>query len=233
MSQVFNPVFNPADVVFDTMLEAIDENFDAIRTKFSGTSEPTQRVQYQWWFDESIGILKLRNATNSAWLDFYDINTEEILLKDGQVTQEKIDIAARKPSLIEGQAIGPASCTIKTKFTGVSIPGYPQQLFDMISGFGRIDSTGWFSLISTRIYVPDDAEMFYVTAKQETCKMRFVIGSSISTESDPVPGPAWGDETSLDVSSLNGWQDLEIQGFSSEFFPPYGGFSGIVSRWGE
>jgi hypothetical protein len=40
----------------------------AIATNNSGATEPTTTYAYQWWSDTTTGLLKVRNAANSAWI---------------------------------------------------------------------------------------------------------------------------------------------------------------------
>jgi hypothetical protein len=40
----------------------------AIVTNNSGATEPATTYAYQWWSDETTGLLKIRNAANSAWV---------------------------------------------------------------------------------------------------------------------------------------------------------------------
>jgi len=40
----------------------------AIATNNSGAVEPTTTYAYQWWPDTTTGLLKIRNAANSAWV---------------------------------------------------------------------------------------------------------------------------------------------------------------------
>ena len=40
----------------------------AIVSQNSGASEPSTTYAYQWWADTTTGLLKLRNAANSAWV---------------------------------------------------------------------------------------------------------------------------------------------------------------------
>jgi len=40
----------------------------AIATNNSGATEPTPAYAYQWWPDTTTGLLKIRNAANSAWV---------------------------------------------------------------------------------------------------------------------------------------------------------------------
>jgi hypothetical protein len=40
----------------------------AIVSQNSGASEPSTTYAYQWWADNTTGLLKLRNAANNAWI---------------------------------------------------------------------------------------------------------------------------------------------------------------------
>lgn len=40
----------------------------ALFSNSSGATEPTTTVAYQWWADTTTGLLKIRNAANSAWV---------------------------------------------------------------------------------------------------------------------------------------------------------------------
>jgi len=41
----------------------------ALASNSSGASAPSTTYANQWWYDTSAGILKIRNAADSAWLD--------------------------------------------------------------------------------------------------------------------------------------------------------------------
>lgn len=46
----------------------INGQLAAIVTNNSGATEPTTMYAYQWWADTTSGLLKIRNAANSAWI---------------------------------------------------------------------------------------------------------------------------------------------------------------------
>jgi hypothetical protein len=46
----------------------INAQLAAIVSNNSGATEPTTTYAYQWWADTSAGVLKQRNAANSAWI---------------------------------------------------------------------------------------------------------------------------------------------------------------------
>ena len=46
----------------------ISDAGEALRTLHSGLTEPTSKVAYMLWADTTAGVLKIRNAANSAWI---------------------------------------------------------------------------------------------------------------------------------------------------------------------
>lgn len=46
----------------------LNNALSAVATNNSGTSEPSTTYAYQWWADSNTGLLKQRNAANSAWI---------------------------------------------------------------------------------------------------------------------------------------------------------------------
>jgi len=46
----------------------LNNGLAAIVSQNSGTSQPSTTYAYQWWADTTAGLLKLRNAANSAWI---------------------------------------------------------------------------------------------------------------------------------------------------------------------
>lgn len=50
----------------------IEKNFLCLKGAFSGASAPSNPVAGMFWYDTTANMLKLRNETNSAWLDVYD-----------------------------------------------------------------------------------------------------------------------------------------------------------------
>lgn len=49
-------------------IQRILDAFDALLTNFSGTAAPASPVAYMMWADTTTGLLKQRNAANSAWI---------------------------------------------------------------------------------------------------------------------------------------------------------------------
>jgi hypothetical protein len=42
----------------------------ALASNSAGDTEPSTTYAYQWWYDETNDILKIRNSANDAWIDF-------------------------------------------------------------------------------------------------------------------------------------------------------------------
>ena len=46
----------------------LNNALSAIATNNAGASSPSTTFAYEWWIDESNGVLKIRNSANSAWI---------------------------------------------------------------------------------------------------------------------------------------------------------------------
>jgi len=70
---------NWTDNVYDgshvaaTDLQNMENNFNALKTNFSGSSAPADAEGTQWWADTSNHILKLRNEADTGWLEVWDL----------------------------------------------------------------------------------------------------------------------------------------------------------------
>jgi hypothetical protein len=98
-------------------LEAAKNNFDALASSFCGPQNPAAlgfSEPGMLWLNNSTGILSQRNESNSARVTLFDLRNSRIAA--GRVTAVSIANGARKPSLINGQAITPASCSVHTAF---------------------------------------------------------------------------------------------------------------------
>lgn len=71
MSQVWDiDVINPATTSPSTDIQRLVDGLNALRSVFSGASEPAvaDQVAYMLWADTTAGLLKMRNAANTAWI---------------------------------------------------------------------------------------------------------------------------------------------------------------------
>jgi len=246
MSQTILTIFDPNEVVQDTMEQLIEENTLTLRSNFEGSSPPTF-VGSQFFSDTNDNKLKIYQQTGGTpvdWLDLYNFATDELEIRDGQIKTEQISYLARKGSIVTTQNIAPASCTLQAKFKEVSLISVPCNFYPLYnspgstSGAGVLENEGpaFTTVINSKIYVPDGAGTLYGIFYQVTCDVRFVVGSITSTNAGVVVGPAWGStEAYIDTSLLTGdnWYDFEIQALSTVSFPgpAYGGIGGAVFRW--
>jgi len=63
--------FNLANQGFPSMRSDMNSAFQALASNSSGTSAPGTTYAYQWWYDETNDILKMRNADNDAWISVF------------------------------------------------------------------------------------------------------------------------------------------------------------------
>ena len=49
----------------------VNEVLAAVQSNNSGATTPTGTVAYQFWYDTTTNILKVRNAANSAWINIF------------------------------------------------------------------------------------------------------------------------------------------------------------------
>jgi len=61
--------YNIADQNGLSLQSDLNSVFSAILSNNSGATEPTVKVAYQFWADTTTGILKQRNAANTAWIN--------------------------------------------------------------------------------------------------------------------------------------------------------------------
>jgi len=60
----------------------INGQLAAIVSNNSGATEPTTMYAYQWWADTTTGLLKIRNAANSAWISLRELDGT-LTIEDG------------------------------------------------------------------------------------------------------------------------------------------------------
>lgn len=61
----------------------INNGLSAIVSQNSGGSEPSTMFAYMMWADTSAGVMKIRNAANTAWISLYDLATGGAVTLDG------------------------------------------------------------------------------------------------------------------------------------------------------
>ena len=65
-----------------------NNSLSAIVSNNSGATQPSTTYAYQWWYDTSTNILKLRNADNDAWINIGTFNqtTDSVVLVGTEAT---------------------------------------------------------------------------------------------------------------------------------------------------
>lgn len=77
MSQHDQDVANQAGAAFRADLNLA---LVALFSNSSGASAPATMIAYQWWADTTTGLLKIRNAANSAWITVGTLATTNLAL---------------------------------------------------------------------------------------------------------------------------------------------------------
>ena len=60
-----------ANQTFPSYRNDLNNSLSAVVSKNSGTSAPSTTYAYQWWYDSTNNILKIRNADNDAWISLF------------------------------------------------------------------------------------------------------------------------------------------------------------------
>ena len=66
--------FNLANQGFPSMRSDMNSALQALASNSSGATAPATTYPYQWWYDATTDILKVRDAANAAWIDFATFN---------------------------------------------------------------------------------------------------------------------------------------------------------------
>lgn len=95
MSQTFTDDCYDSIHTGTTDLQAFEDNFAALKSTFSGATEPANAVAGMWWFDTTANILKLRNEANNAWQSVWDFanNKPVIANLSGEITDTMVATA--------------------------------------------------------------------------------------------------------------------------------------------
>jgi len=209
MSNTYYPdPYDPSHVVLDDM-DNINSNFEALRTVFSSSSGPAVPVPFQFWADNSNNIVKVRNDLNSSWLPMFNVEDNEIIIQD----------TVRKGSIVEGEDIDPASCTLQTcgsgSGAGVSFPcsyiggsDYSISISGPSGGFIPVPG------MSTLVFVYDGmscrGRIYVNTNFTDLINVRLKVGAETSADSLPFAalGGIWSPEVTLSVVGTS-WQELK------------------------
>jgi len=62
--------FSIANQGFPSFRTDLNSSLQALASNSSGDTEPSTTYAYQWWYDSTNDLLKMRNADNDAWITF-------------------------------------------------------------------------------------------------------------------------------------------------------------------
>ena len=90
-----------------------NNSLEAIRTKNSGASEPSNIESYQWWYDTTNDILKIRNADNDAWINFasFDQSNDNFSLTVQDLTVNGTGVIPSGTNMLFQQTSAPTGFT--------------------------------------------------------------------------------------------------------------------------
>lgn len=97
------------DYANQVLVAAIPNSMEALRTCHSGSSAPASPVAYMLWADTSAGWLKLRNASNTAWLKVHPLAVDNVL----QLSGEGWSAASLSATKTDWLATAPRAGTVK------------------------------------------------------------------------------------------------------------------------
>jgi hypothetical protein len=126
--------FNIANQGFPAFRADLNSGLEALATNSSGSTQPTTTFAYQFWYDESNDLLKMRNSDNDAWITLasFDQATDEWEVRSAVV-----------------QAVDAAGLSIKTDdgTTRFSVDDSGQVSFENYS-FPTADGTSGQALVT-------------------------------------------------------------------------------------
>ena len=84
----------------DSDVAKIKNNFEALKSTFSGASQPPNPVAGMWWYDTTAHILKVRNEANNAWQSVWDLanNKPVIANLSNEITLDMMAASAKSPA---------------------------------------------------------------------------------------------------------------------------------------
>lgn len=84
--------FTIANQSFPSFRSDLNDALQAIATNNAGSTAPSTTFAYQWWYDETNDVLKIRNGGNDAWIDVATFD---------QTTDTFLSIGSKAPNIQE------------------------------------------------------------------------------------------------------------------------------------
>jgi len=212
--------------VAQTDMQAIENNFGLLKISFAGASAPTVNVaDGMWWLDTGNRILKYRE--NGLWVNIYDFANSRVL---ASLDCSRSVLAGTGMSgggvLSADRTISHGSsqvCTLDTipadliTLANMQHGSIPLPFIDSEKGTElSTNSSSYVSVFTSRFYVPTDATVIYGYARMRgqssvTVSCRLVISATGAAGSTSSTSYTWIPIGACDVSSVSGWQTLQIQ----------------------
>ena len=175
----------------------VNEVFAAVQSNNSGATEPTGTVAYQLWYDTTNNILKMRNASNAAWIGLFTLDqTNSVWSVDANSTSNALRITQTGTGnalLVEDSANPDSTPFVITAAGDVGIgttsPGRTLDVFGIIRSDG---TSGAFALggnsstpaEGAAIHRPAVNTLAFVTASTERARIGsdgdFLVGKTSS-----------------------------------------------------
>lgn len=96
--------FSTANVI-ETDMQNVENNFECLRSLFSGSSAPSNPPAGQLWYDTGSSVVKIRY--NSSWISWFNCSTQGVVINTGAITSAHIAAGAVDAArLASGAALG-------------------------------------------------------------------------------------------------------------------------------
>lgn len=119
----------------------LNDVFASIATNNSGATAPSTTFAYQWWYDTTANILKMRNAANSGWINIGTFDqTGGTFMPSGVVNLSQVQVenaASTVFGLVSGERLSQAAAAFSG---GVAATG----TFTTASEVDIALPAGWF-----------------------------------------------------------------------------------------
>lgn len=96
MSQNYSMPPLGTDFVHTVLKGTIPDAIEALRTCFSGATEPSAKTPYQFWADTTTGFLKIRNAANTAWITLLPLAADRVIVPPTEFLVASMSVTTTK-----------------------------------------------------------------------------------------------------------------------------------------
>jgi hypothetical protein len=120
---------------FPSMRTDMNSALQALASNSSGATAPSTTYAYQWWYDTSVNILKMRNSDNDGWISIavFDQTNDKWLI----VEKTSLTGSAALPSGTTAQRDGsPATGYLRFNTTDGKFEGYDGTEWGTVGGGG-------------------------------------------------------------------------------------------------